>query len=147
MAGVTVTQQIKAPVEKVFQLATDFRNAAGRIKKIKKLEVLTEGPVKVGTRFRETRLMFNRECTEEMVVTEFEPPRRYVLAAESHGSSYRTELLFTPEGGGTKLVMKFEATPLTFMARMMSFMMKLMMKQVVKMCSADLEDLKKAAEA
>jgi len=38
-----------------FAYATDLRNAPGRIKAITKLDVLTDGEVRLGTRFRETR--------------------------------------------------------------------------------------------
>ena len=42
--------------------------------------------------------------------------------------------------------MHFEGTPVTFMAKIMSFMMKPMMKKMVSICAKDLSDLKKAVE-
>lgn len=147
MASAKVEKIIKAPVERVFELATDLRNAPGRISRILKMEVLTEGPVGTGTRFRETRKIFGKEHTEEMEITEFESPARYVVKAESAGCLYRTEFLFSPEGDGTKLVMSFEATPVTLAAKLMAPMMKSMMGSVVKECDQDLEDIKTAAES
>lgn len=147
MASVSVEKVIDAPVEKVFDLATDLKGAPGRVRKILRLEVLTDGPVGKGTRFRQTRRMFNREATEEMEITEFEPPGRYVVEAESHGARYRSEFVFTPEGAGTKLVMNFEATPVSMMAKVMAPMMKGMMGAVAKEIEQDLDDIKAAAEA
>ena len=55
--AVTVIQRVEAPVEKTFAVYSDVTNAAGRIKGIRKIELLTPGPVGVGTKFRETRVM------------------------------------------------------------------------------------------
>jgi carbon monoxide dehydrogenase subunit G len=147
MKSITIKTRIQAPPAKVFALATDLRNAAGRIKAIQKLEVLTEGPIARGTRFRETRVMFGRPATEEMTITEFEPPARYALGAESCGCRYRTEFRFTPESGGTEVEMSFAAQPLTFFAKAMSLLMRPLLKSLTKACARDLNDLKVVAEA
>jgi hypothetical protein len=146
MFGFTVDRHISAPPDVVFARATDFRRACETVNAIVKMEVLTSGPVGVGTRFRETRMMFGREATEEMTVTAFEPPRGYTLSAESHGSRYHTELSFAPDGQGTRMAMTFQGTPVSFMARVMSVLMRPMMKSVMKMCAKDLDDIKAAAE-
>ena len=100
--SVTISETIARPIEEVFAAATDFAGSVERIGGIEKVEMLSEGPVGLGTRFRETRTMFGREATEEMEVVEFEPPRRYVLGAESHGSRYRTEIRFAETGDGPR---------------------------------------------
>ena len=106
---------------------------------IERVEVLTPGPMGVGTRFRETRRMMGREATEEMTVTAFDPPRGYTLGAQSHGCRYRTELRFEPSGSGTRMVFDFQAEPLTFGAKAMMLLMKPMMKKAAQMCAKDLE--------
>ena len=145
-SGLSVSRDVHAPIEVVFDRAADFPNAAETISAITKMEMLTEGPVGVGTRFRETRIMFGREASEEMEITQFERPHRYRLFAESHGARYDSGLSFETVEGGTRVTMHFEATPLTFMAKIMSFMMKPMMKKMVSICAKDLEDLKAAVE-
>src|SRR5688572_2713687 len=146
MFGFSVDRHIAAPPDVVFARATDFRRAPEFITAIAKMDILTNGPVGVGTRFRETRVMLGREATEEMTVTTFEPPRRYTLSAESHGSRYHTELTFVPDGQGTRITMTFQGTPISFMARVMSVLMRPMMKTVMKACAKDLDDIKAAAE-
>jgi hypothetical protein len=146
MFGFSVDRHIAAPPAIVFARASDFRRAPESISAIVKMDMLTDGPVGVGTRFRETRIVFGREATEEMTVTEFESPKRYTLGAESHGSRYHTELSFVPDGQGTRVTMTFAATPLTFMARVMSVLLRPMAKSMVKMCAKDLDDLKGAIE-
>jgi carbon monoxide dehydrogenase subunit G len=146
MFGFSVDRHIAAPPDVVFARASNFGHAPEFISAIVKMDMLTDGPVRVGTRFRETRVMFGREATEEMTVTAFEPPKRYTLSAESHGSRYHTEMSFAPDGQGTRVTMTFAATPVTFMARVMSVLMRVMMKSVVKACVKDLDDLKVAIE-
>ncbi len=147
MSEVQLKQQIQAPIETVFDRASDFPNAASTITSIVKVEMLSDGPVAVGSRFRETRVMFGREATEEMEVKTFERPRRYVLEATSHGSHYLTTFNFREKGGGTEMEMNFQATPLSFFAKVMGFFLnKMMMKTVVTECGKDLKDLKAAIE-
>lgn len=146
MFGFSVDRHVAAPPEVVFARAADFRRAPEFVSAIVKMEILTSGPVGAGTRFRETRMMFGREATEEMTVTAFEPPKRYTLSAESHGSRYHTELSFVPDGQGTRMTMTFQGTPVTLMARVMSVLMRPMMKGVAKACAKDLDDIKTAIE-
>lgn len=148
MAKVSVTKSIAAPVEIVFALATDIERFPERIKGITKVEKLTPGPVGVGTRFRETRIMFKKEATEEMEFTSLEPNRGYTLGCESCGCRYSSRFTFEPEGSGTKMTMEFEAQPLTFFAKVMGVLIGWMMSGMIKKCVAqDMEDLKTAAES
>lgn len=137
---------IDAPVEDVWQASSDFAHCADYISGISKTEVLTDGPVGMGTRYRETRVMFGKEATEEMEVVAFEPPRRYALQAESHGSRYYSELLFEERDGGTQVTMIFQGTPVTFMAKLVSFLMRPFMKKIMQGCAEDLDDLKRHLE-
>ena len=152
MSRLSVDQYIAAPRERVFAFSSDFANATETVEAITKMEILAnphpEGTVGVGTRFRETRVLFGREATEVMEVTEFEAPHRYLLKAESHGCRYLSELRFEEEDGGTRATMTFNADPLTFFAKVMSFLTGPIMKSTLRKCVVkDLEDLKKVAEA
>lgn len=146
MGQMSVKQYIEAPVSEVFARAADFANAAERISGITKMEMLTDGPVGVGTRFRETRIIFGKEATEVMEVTVFEPDQRYGLAAESHGTKYYTECRFLPQGLGTEIEMTFHSTPVTMTAKVLSVLMRPMIRMMKKLCLQDLTDLKASIE-
>jgi hypothetical protein len=143
---ITVTTHFDAPVHEVFEVCTDLRNAADRVNAIKKLEVLTEGPIGLGTRFRETRVMMGKEATEEMEFTSFEPNRSYTVEAESCGCHYTSVWTFRAgAGGGTDVEMSFTGVPQTFMAKVMMVVMGPMMSGMVRKClTRDFEDLKRA---
>ena len=55
MSTVTVVNHIAAPVEEVFGVFTDLEHGAERVSNIQKIEVLTVGGFKLGTRWLETR--------------------------------------------------------------------------------------------
>ncbi|KAA3614318.1 MAG: hypothetical protein DWQ01_01030 [Planctomycetota bacterium] len=147
MQGFSTKITMAAPPEQVFARASDLRKAPETMTAIVQLEVLNDGPIGKGTRFRETRRMFGKEATEEMEIVEFNAPHHYAVGAENHGCSYHTDLHFRPVNGGTEVEMVFKAKANTFMAKVMAFLMKPMMKMVMKSCRQDLEDLKAAIEA
>jgi hypothetical protein len=147
MLDLSIQRDVAAPPERVFAVASDLRGAPGRIRAITKLEVLTDGPVRVGTRFRETRKMFKREATEEMEVVAMDAPRSYAFGCESCGCRYRMEMRFVPKGSGTEMQMRFQAEPLTFFAKVMGLLMKPMAKKMMSGCSRDLDDIAAHAEA
>jgi carbon monoxide dehydrogenase subunit G len=145
---IVCSEHINAPVEKVFAVASDVEHATEVISAITKMEVLTAGPVGVGTRFRETRVMFGKEATEEMEFTAFDPPRSYTLVADSHGCHYVSTFRFTPEGAGTRVDFEFTGDAHSFGAKVMSAVMGPLMKGTMrKMLAKDLLELKRYAES
>ncbi len=143
----TVSEHVSARADAVFALATDFAGAPGRISGIRKMEMLTQGPVGVGTRFRETRVMFGKEATETMEVVDFQPGRSYTLRAHNSGCDYRTVVSVRPAVSGSEISFDFSARPLTIGAKLMGALMGWMVKGAcVKAVKQDLMDLKAAAE-
>jgi hypothetical protein len=147
MAGFTLMKHVEAPPEVVFDCASDLPSLPGKIKGITRIEMLTEGPVGVGTRFRETRILFKREASEEMEVSVFERPRRYVFTCDNHGCHYRTEFRFLPNGTGTNVEFTFAASGKTWITKILGVLMAPMIKMCAKLSAKDLDDLKKAVES
>lgn len=146
MAQLAVTEWIDAPVEQVFALFSDLERGGEHIRGIDTVEILTDGPIGVGTRWRETRTMWGKQATEVMEVTEFVPGEHYSSAAESHGAQYRSTFRFVPHENGTNVTMEFQATPVSFFARLMNPLSGLMAGSIAKMIRADLLDLKRVLE-
>lgn len=141
--------EVNAPQARVFAVFSDFSKTAGRIKGIKRVEMLSSGPVGLGTKFRETRSMFGKETTETMEVVEFNPPVSYALGATSCGVEIRSMIRF--EGAGAaRTVVRFEldVTPVTLFAKIMSPITGRMMRGMMEKCIRDdLGDLKRFVEA
>ncbi|MGD9692656.1 MAG: SRPBCC family protein [Phycisphaerales bacterium] len=149
MPTVTVSTTINAPQARVFEVFTDLRSAPQCVSGIKSLDVLTDGPIGLATRFRETRVMFGKEASETMEITAFNPPNSYEVTADSHGCHYHSLLTFTPQGpNATTASMTFNATAKTIPAKLMGALMGWMVKGACrKAMQKDFDDLKRAIES
>ena len=124
---VQIERDVAASPEEVWRVLTDLDHAAENLSGVSRVELLTDGPYTVGTRWRETRKMFGKEATEEMRVTAVEAPTRTTVEADSAGVNYVTVFTLTPTGDGTRLAMAFTATS--------------------KMMARDLENIARRAES
>lgn len=147
MAQFTIDKYIEAPREVVFDTAVDLHSAAENIRGIEKLELLTEGPIGLGTRFRETRIMFKKEATEVMEISVFDRPSRFVYKANSCGCKYVTSHELVQEGSGTRFSLVFSSEPQTLLAKVMGVVFSFMIKACMKEVEKDLEDLKAVSES
>lgn len=143
MPFAAVTRRFNHPQDQVWSALSDFATAPERISGITEIEMLTPGPVGKGTRFRESRLVMKKKATETMEVTEWNPPHSYTLDCRSCGCQYRFTVSCRTDGSGTGVELSFDATPLTFMARVMSFLMGRMMKGMcLKAFTKDMDDVR-----
>lgn len=147
MAMYEYSTHIDAPLERVFAVAADIPHAADRISGITKVEMETDGAVGVGTRFRETRVMFGKEHTETLEVTAFDPPRSYSVGCDSCGVVWDSTFTFTADGGGTRVELVMTSKPSTFAAKVIGAITAPMMRKSMEKCiNSDLADLKRACE-
>lgn len=144
----TAQINIDKPVEEVWNIITDFRNSSKFIQSITKIEVL-EDPENtlLGFKWKETRVMFGKEATEIMWITDFVENKFYQTKAESHGSIYISRLEIKSIDKQTQLTMSFAAEAQTLFAKiftgLMGFLIKGSMKKAVL---KDLSDIKAHVE-
>lgn len=108
MAKVRVSSEVKAPVDQVFRLFTDIEHAAERVSGIKKIEIMSPGPINLGFRWSETREVLGRLDDAEMEITSFEPNHTYTVTHSKGGVRIDTVFTFEPVPGGTKVSVEFE---------------------------------------
>ena len=150
--SLTVSRDVAAPADVVFNVATDLDAAAETIAGIESIDILERGAggrsFDVGTKWRETRVIMGKRATETMWISEFEPGRRYVAEAESCGTHYRTSVQVEPAGQGrSRVSYAFDGRPVTLFARLMT-PLGFLFKGVMRKCAeADLADIAKAAES
>ncbi len=119
MKPLSVVTIIDAPASVVWSVLTDLEAAQSLLQGVTAIERLSDDTgYQVGTRWRETRIMFGQEASEEMTVTEVVPERRAVLHAASHGAVYTSGFELRPvrdelgeSGQQTQLVMHFAGVP------------------------------------
>jgi hypothetical protein len=147
MSRITITRTVRAPRERTFGVFTDFEHAEENLSGVTKLEVLTDGPVGRGTTFRETRIIFKKEATEELTVTEYDPPESIAIGCTSCGVEYSTVYRFRPVEQGTEAELVMTGRPLTLAAKLLSPLSALMAGSMKKLIAKDMDELAAVAEA
>ncbi|MGW5571663.1 SRPBCC family protein [Nocardia thailandica] len=145
----TVTREIAAPVARVWSVITDLDAAAATLSGVIAVERIAGDGYEVGTAWRETRVVFGRQTTEEMVVAEVEAPRRTVVRSEARGARYATEFLLTEAGPErSRLTVTFSGEQTRgLVARVLEFVLGPMGRAVSRrMLAQDLADVAAAAE-
>jgi hypothetical protein len=149
--SLTLHRTVHAPVHQVWAVLADLDHAQERLSGVTRVQILTDGPYAVGTRWRETRRMFGSEATEEMWVAENDPLRSTVVEAVSGDTLYRTTFTLTPvEAYTTELTVTFTATaPETKGARRVvsGLLSGLGLRATRRMMERDLDDIAAAAAA
>lgn len=146
--NVSVDIEISSSKEKVWLAITDIENCPNFISSIVDLEILEKPSDRfVGLMWKETRLMFGKEASETMWITDAVENEYYCTRAESHGSVYITKISLSENRNITTLTMSFSAQAQTTFVKIVSAIMSIFIKgSMVKELKKDLEDIKRYVE-
>ena len=121
MKPLKVSRTTALPAERLWGAITDLDGWADRISGITEVTRLDEGSgFGVGTRWRETRIMFGKAASEEMEVTEIDEGHSYTVKAGGRGADYTSVWAVEPDGDQTTLSMTFSAETTGTVAKIMS---------------------------
>jgi hypothetical protein len=137
---------INAKQVDVFNAFADLKSLSNNVKAIQSIEILTPGEVGQGTKFKETRIMFGKESSETMEITQFSPPNYFKEEAHSNGIHYATEWRFLDQGNQTTVSIDFSGTPHTLTAKLFNMVFSLFTSGMKKAFLADMDDLKQILE-
>jgi uncharacterized protein YndB with AHSA1/START domain len=147
MATITVSDFVAAPVERVFQLFTDIEHGSAHVSDIKRIEMLTSGPVRRGTRWRETRDTMGVSDSAEMEITSFERNRTYTISHHKAGVQIDTTFWFESALGGTSISVEFELESGGLPPGLLAPLGWAIERKVTQVLSHDLADLKHSVES
>ncbi|NQY99895.1 MAG: SRPBCC family protein [Bdellovibrionales bacterium] len=136
--------KIPASQAECFKAFADLESLAAKVDAIQKIELLTTGEIGVGSKFKETRVMFGKESSEIMEITLFEPHTHIREEAHSGGSHYTSDWRFTESDGQTSVTITFNIQPETLVAKLLSPVFFLMAGSLKKAFVADMADIKRA---
>lgn len=142
MGSVNLSVTINATPEAVFAVVSDVENSPDRIDWYEKVDMLTDGPVRVGTKWREARRMNGRQSVEEWEMTSFESPHSFSAYCDSQGYDVQWTMRVDPEGDGSRLTLDMTTKPRTFVGKLMTPVEWLMSRMCKKMIRKDLEGTK-----
>lgn len=104
----TATRDIPAEPDRVWKVLTDVESASQVRSSVRDVEKTSEGPFRIGSRWRQTGRVDGQDVTQEVEVTEVEALGKAVLVARGEGgertTTYRLEALHP----GTRLTATVE---------------------------------------
>jgi len=100
---------VDAPIGETWAVVADIPLQTEWMREMKRVEVLTPGPVAMGTRGQATVRIFGIPVTDPVEVVELEPPRRYAIRHEGlfSGSGLIT---LGPGADGSTTIVRWEET-------------------------------------
>ena len=111
MARISGGITIARPVEEVFDVVADERNEPQYNPDLLSSEMLTAGPIGVGTRFRAVHAGRPRPFELAIELTEFDRPRRIGSTTASPAGTIRGAVTFEPAVGGTRMSWSWDVRP------------------------------------
>jgi len=102
---------INRPVEEVFDFAADERNEPRYNPRMLSSEMLSPGPVGLGSRFRAVMRSRPRRTTMTTQFTGYQRPRRLALRSHLSAMEIHGSLTFDPVPGGTRMRWSWEVEP------------------------------------
>lgn len=141
---ITAQTTISKPKATVWRAITDIDNCQNMISSILKINILHKpSNGLVGLKWEETREMFGKEAMETMWITDAMENEYYSTRAENHGAVYISRLSLKDSGNATLLTMSFSAIAQSTLAKVLSFLMRpLIKKSINKALIKDLEEIK-----
>jgi len=104
MNGFEFSTHIARPPREVFEVLSNPAEASKFLDNIKESKKLSEGPIGVGTIFRETRVVSGKEATADLLVTAYEPNSRVSISTEAEGIKVDYHYRLSLQDEGTRLL-------------------------------------------
>ena len=111
MARIDGVIMINRPVEEVFDFVADERNEPRYNPRMLSSEMLSPGPVGLGSRFRAVMRSRPRRMTMTTQFTGYQRPRRLALRSHLSAMEIHGSLTFDPVPGGTRMRWSWEVEP------------------------------------
>ena len=136
-----ISRFVNATPDRVFALVADMASWPEHFSAIKGVDVLTEGAIGVGTKFRETRHMMKGESVAEMEVALWEPPHAVVFVSDSCGVGFTMTQRFIAQRGGTLVELDMVSKANSWLGVLCTPMGWLFRGTMKKMIAKDFDDL------
>ncbi|WP_242694462.1 SRPBCC family protein [Pseudogracilibacillus auburnensis] len=143
-----VKRTFQVSQQKAYSSLLDLESAKHWMQGFVHIERLDDGPLQVGSEWKETRKMFGKEASEHFEVVELHEPDKIVLRCDgTKGTTGKGEFIFTyiitSTGNQSEITLNGEIKGLTGLSRLFG---KLMAGTFKKACTKDLDALKEYIE-
>ena len=115
MIKLDFTQEIKAPVQRVFDYVTDFRTAAEWQEGVVESTPTPQARTHAGTKVKMVRLLMGERLVSTGEVTEFVPNKKFAFKSKGGPVKFNVSQSFTAADGGTLVETHIEMDAADFM--------------------------------
>ena len=147
---VSLSHHVNASADKVWTVISDIPGSVATLSSVLSIEMLSDGPYREGTRWKETRSMMGKSETVEMWVSQADAPLSTTVKALQGGADYTTQMTLRERDGGTDLTMTFGAdmvNPSRLTRMGMAVFGKLGLRMTRKALAKDLAEIAAKAES
>lgn len=110
MRHVERSADLPVPPERAFAFLADLANLPRWQSGVTRAELLTDGPIAVGSAARVATELMGQNIEADLRVTELDPPRRLVLATEVAGMQVDAILTLEPRDEGSRATFGMDIT-------------------------------------
>lgn len=136
-------RRIAAPVDVVFRAITDIEKFPEKNPAIVKVEILSDRKSGIGTRFRETRRMKDKENSTVLECTEYVENERVRFVADEGGTIWDSVFTTSSVDQGTELTLEMDARPYKFLSRLV---VPMIIGMISKAVEEDMDQVKEYCE-
>ena len=111
MIKLDFSERIQAPVERVFEYATDPDTAAEWQDGVIESRKTPSGQTQAGTTMRTVRVLMGQRLESTAEITEYVPNQKYALKTTGGPVQFQLRQTFTPDGDGTRMDTHVEMEP------------------------------------
>ena len=137
-----VNIHLNCPVEQVFAFLMDTTQLMTWQTNLIKIDKLTEGPLRLGSRFKEVRRLGKRESEFQGEITAFEPNKHFETQTMTK-PQVTVSYFLEPENGGTRVKHRF----IMLTSGFMRLLEPMIAKSIREENEQDFENLKRVLRA
>jgi len=146
--NLTISRTISAPVADVFRRMADIPNLAATFSSVVRTEMLTPGPVGVGTKWNETRSVNGKQGTQTVWISDLAKDERLVIETEAYGWRFRMLATFSPANQDkTNVTVELSAKAGNLLAKALTGKVQASADTTRALVEQDLDDLERAVRS
>ncbi|HWO77065.1 MAG TPA: SRPBCC family protein [Bacillus sp. (in: firmicutes)] len=104
----TDTIEVNKPLKEVFAAVSNAENGPHFFDNVEKVEKITDGPIQIGTKYKETKQIRSYKAEAILEVADYVTNKQYKVKSEPNGLIVWNEYTFTPTEQGTKIEFKMK---------------------------------------
>ena len=149
MSELSVSREVSVSPEALWDLVTDLDRSPNVISAVTSIKRLDSGTgFEVGTKWQETRMIFDREATEILEVTDMDPGHSYTVETDADGAHYRSVISVEAAPAGSTITITFGAESAGAVSKVLAGTIgRLFEGGTRKALAQDLDDIAVVAEA